>query len=103
MSFNARLFNHYKWIDNENIPSEIKRFFSFENPDLIAIQEYHRDYQFVTSDFKYKYVYFSGSNSGKSIHTNKEIVGEYTALEWDSIPELLNLIPNVPFIIDHTM
>jgi len=75
MSFNARLFNHYKWIDNENIPSEIKRFFSFENPDLIAIQEYHRDYQFVTSDFKYKYVYFSGSNSGKSIHTNKEIVG----------------------------
>ena len=76
MSFNARLFNHYNWIENKNVPNEIKDFISDENPDIIAIQEYHRDYQFVTNSFKYKYVYLSGSNSGKSIHTNKEIISK---------------------------
>ena len=30
MSFNARLFNHYNWIKNKNIPSEIKEFFIFK-------------------------------------------------------------------------
>ena len=76
MSFNARLFNHYNWIKNKNIPSEIKKFFNIQSPDIVAIQEYHRDYKEVVDGFKYNYVYFSDSNSGKSIHSKKEIVGK---------------------------
>ena len=76
MSFNARLFNHYNWIKNKNIPSEIKEFFNIQSPDIVAIQEYHRDYKEVVDGFKYNYVYFSDSNSGKSIHSKKEIVGK---------------------------
>ena len=76
MSFNVRLFNHYNWIENKNIPSELREFFNIQSPDVVAIQEYHRDYKEVVDGFKYNYVYFSNSNSGKSIHSNKEIVGK---------------------------
>ena len=40
MSYNVRLFNKYRWIDNTNIPTEIEKLIFEENPDIICIQEY---------------------------------------------------------------
>ena len=74
MSFNARLFNHYKWIKNENIPADIKEFVFKKKPDLLAIQEYHGDYQYLLDSFKNKHIHLSGNNVGQSIHTNYKII-----------------------------
>ena len=35
MSYNVRLFNHYKWIDNDNIPVEIEKFIIKKKPPLL--------------------------------------------------------------------
>ncbi len=42
MSYNVRKFNMYKWIKSENIPSKINQFVNYENPDIIAFQEYQQ-------------------------------------------------------------
>ena len=34
MSYNVRLFNHYKWIENENIPLEIQKFITIQKPSF---------------------------------------------------------------------
>ena len=47
MSYNVRLFNHYKWIDNDYIPVEIEKFIIKKKPDVLAIQEYHDDYKYI--------------------------------------------------------
>ncbi len=74
MSFNARLFNHYNWIKKDSIPENIERFLSLENPDILSIQEYHEDYQYLLKHYKNKYVYLSGNKVGQSIHTNNKII-----------------------------
>jgi len=74
MSFNARLFNHYNWIKNENIPLNTKEFIFNNKPDLLAIQEYHGDYQHLLDGFKNKHIHLSGNNVGQSIHTDHSIV-----------------------------
>ena len=40
MSYNVRLFNKYRWIDNPNISSEIEKLIFEQNPDIICMQEY---------------------------------------------------------------
>jgi len=74
MSFNARLFNHYNWIKKDSIPFKIKKIFKSENPDVLSIQEYHGDYEYLLKNYKNKHIYFSGNNVGKSIHTNNKII-----------------------------
>ena len=76
MSFNARLFNHYNWIEKDGIPESIEQFLKNENPDILSIQEYHVDYQNLLKHYKNKYVYLSGNKVGKSIHTNNKIINK---------------------------
>ena len=76
MSFNARLFNHYKWIENDSIPFATEKFFKKNIPDVLSIQEYHGDYQYLLNNYKNKYIYFSGDNVGQSIHTNNQIINK---------------------------
>lgn len=40
MSYNVRLFNKYKWLDNDSVLSNIKKFVEDENPDILCIQEF---------------------------------------------------------------
>jgi hypothetical protein len=74
MSFNARLFNHYNWIKKDSIPFHINKLFEMEKPDVLSIQEYHEEYQYLLKDYKNKHVYLSGNNVGHSIHTNNKII-----------------------------
>ena len=76
MSYNVRLFNHYKWIDNDNIPVEIEKFIIKKKPDVLAIQEYHDDYKYIFKKFKYKHVVLSGNNVGQAIYTNKKMINK---------------------------
>ena len=56
MSFNARLFNHYRWIENDSIPFATENFFKKNIPDVLSIQEYHGDYEYLLNN--YKNIYF---------------------------------------------
>jgi len=76
MSFNARLFNHYNWIDDDNLTEKTEDFFKNNRPDLLAVQEYHKDYEYLFKEFKYQYIFLSNENSGKSIFSNNQIVNK---------------------------
>ena len=78
MSFNARLFNHYNWIENDSISQNIEQFLKQEKPDILSIQEYHGDYQHLLKHYKNKYVYLNGGKVGQSIHTNNKIINKGT-------------------------
>ena len=39
LSFNARLFNHYHWHKDLQLPEKINHFFDKENPDVIVLQQ----------------------------------------------------------------
>lgn len=40
MSFNVRLFNQFKWLDEEHIDDRIFEHIANENPDIVAFQEF---------------------------------------------------------------
>lgn len=83
MSFNSRLFNHYRWIDQDSIPSQIKKFIINKMPDVLSIQEYHGAYKDLLSGYKNKYIYLSSNNVGQSIFTNNQIINR-GAIEFDN-------------------
>ena len=54
ISYNVRLFNIYKWIEEDNVYIKIRDFLNEKNPDIICLQE------FQNSNFKldkYPYMY----------------------------------------------
>lgn len=83
MSFNSRLFNHYRWIDQDSIPFQIKKFIIDKMPDVLSIQEYHGAYKDFLSAYKNKYIYLSSNNVGQSIYTNNQIINR-GAIEFDN-------------------
>jgi len=54
MSYNVRMFNIYKWIDNPNLIDEMTDFIKVENPDILCLQEYHDSKKI---NFNYPYFY----------------------------------------------
>ncbi len=66
MSYNVRLFNKYRWIDNPNISSEIEKLIIKQNPDIICIQEYSSEIAPELKNYKFRYVYPNPSRAGKS-------------------------------------
>ena len=74
MSFNARLFNRYNWIKNESLITETEDFFKRESPEFIAIQEFHKDYEYIFKDYNYSHIFLSGNSYGKSIFSKNKII-----------------------------
>lgn len=66
MSYNVRLFNKYRWIDNPNISSEIEKLILEENPDIICIQEYSREMAPELKKYEFRYIYPNPSRGKKS-------------------------------------
>ena len=66
MSYNVRLFNKYRWIDNPNISSEIEKLILEQNPDIICMQEYSNEIAPELRNYKFRYIYPNPSRAGKS-------------------------------------
>ena len=63
MSYNVRMFNHWKWIDNDSIPNRIFDFIKTKNPDILLFQEYYR---IKNNPIKYPYQFINTKkDSGK--------------------------------------
>ena len=41
MSYNVRMFNLYKWIDEEGVDKKIYDFIKAKDPAILCIQEFH--------------------------------------------------------------
>jgi vancomycin resistance protein VanJ len=76
MNYNVRLFNLYEWIPQEDIDTKIGEFIKKESPDILCIQDYHRNPNIDFSFFKYKYEKLSGKKlkSGQVIFSKYRII-----------------------------
>ncbi|MEX6626026.1 endonuclease/exonuclease/phosphatase family protein [Tenacibaculum salmonis] len=55
MSYNVRLFNYYKHLDDITTEQKIYEFINNENPDVIAMQEFYLS-EFLDIKLPYKYI-----------------------------------------------
>jgi len=75
MSYNVRMFNLYKWIDEKNVDEKIYDFINSKEPDILCIQEFHPS---LKKGLKYPYEYIKISNEnnhfGHAIFSKFKIV-----------------------------
>jgi vancomycin resistance protein VanJ len=64
MSYNVRMFNHWRWIEDDNISKKIQTFITEQEPDIILFQEY---YNLEKQQFKYPYKYIKTKNKQDKI------------------------------------
>lgn len=76
MNYNVRLFNLYKWIDEDSVETKIVDFIKTESPEILSIQEYHPHKNIDLSFFKYKFEKLSGKKTkyGQAIFSQFPIV-----------------------------
>ncbi|WP_152286419.1 endonuclease/exonuclease/phosphatase family protein [Flavicella marina] len=55
MSYNVRMFNMYNWTKEKNIETKIKNLIYKEDPDVVAIQEYHKNAK-KFRNYPYQYI-----------------------------------------------
>jgi len=77
LSYNVRLFNLFKWIPNENVPENIKRFIEEQNPDIICFQEYSKSAEYELDDYKFRHIIMHG----KQIKTGQAIFSKYRIID----------------------
>ncbi|WP_420572553.1 endonuclease/exonuclease/phosphatase family protein [Kordia sp.] len=76
MSYNVRLFNIYDWIKEEQIDKKIIDLVQSESPDIVAIQEFHRNQEAAFSFYPYKYIVLRSRNkkTGQAIFSKTPII-----------------------------
>jgi len=57
MSYNVRLFNKYKWLDNDSVLYDIKRFVDNDDPTILCVQEFSDLGENQFNIYPYKAVY----------------------------------------------
>lgn len=64
MSYNVRMFNHWKWVEDDSISNKINAFITAQSPDILLFQEY---YSLEKQQFKYPYKYIKTKNKKDKI------------------------------------
>ena len=77
MTYNVRMFNHWKWIDDKNVPKKINDFIIKKSPDVLLFQEY---YTLEKQQFSYPYKYIKTKNNsvnmGLAIYSKFPIINK---------------------------
>jgi len=55
MSYNVKMFNHYKWNDNDSIAKKTYSFITEKQPDILVIQEFFDNDQ-ISFQYPYQYI-----------------------------------------------
>lgn len=75
MSYNVRMFNHYKWSDKDSIAQKAYDFIKEKNPDILTLQEF---YQADNLQISYPYQYIKTKSKtnkfGLAIYSNYPII-----------------------------
>ena len=77
ISYNVRLFNIYKWIEEDNVNIKIRDFLNEKNPDVICLQEYQNS-EFKIDTYPYVYEKLRGDNLkyGQAIFSKHPIINK---------------------------
>ncbi|MDD7914217.1 endonuclease/exonuclease/phosphatase family protein [Polaribacter ponticola] len=59
MSYNVRMFNHWKWLEVKDVSNKIKNFVSEKSPDVLLFQEF---YTLEKQQFSFPYKYIKTKN-----------------------------------------
>ena len=78
MSYNVRLLNLFKWIDRDDVPSQIVSFINDKNPDILCIQEYSTSADVDLKVYPHKYILMGGDQikTGQAIFSKFPIINE---------------------------
>jgi endonuclease/exonuclease/phosphatase family metal-dependent hydrolase len=78
MSYNVRLLNLFKWIDRDDVPSQIVSFINDKNPDILCIQEYSTSAGIDLKVYPHKYILMGGDQikTGQAIFSKFPIINE---------------------------
>ncbi|MEN9655536.1 MAG: hypothetical protein RL311_444 [Bacteroidota bacterium] len=78
MSYNVRLFNLFKWVDRDDVPSQIVSFINDKNPDILCIQEYSTSADIDLKVYPHKYILMAGDQikTGQAIFSKFPIINE---------------------------
>jgi len=83
LSYNVRLFNHYKWINKDNIKNKIIDFLNKQDADILCIQEYYDNKEIKLLNYPYQ-------NIGSDTKKNKWHMAIYS-----KYPQIKNGIINI--------
>ena len=81
MSYNVRLLNLFKWIDREDVPSQILSFINDKNPDILCIQEYSNSANIDLKIYRHRYIFMQGN----LIKTGQAIFSKFPILDQGNI------------------
>ncbi|MEO7975650.1 endonuclease/exonuclease/phosphatase family protein [Flavobacterium sp.] len=78
MSYNVRLFNVFKWLDRDDIPSNITTFINEKDPDILCIQEYSNSAHLDLKVYPHRYIFIDGNQikTGQAIFSKFPIINE---------------------------
>jgi len=75
MSYNVRMFNHYKWIKDETIIGKIEHLITEKEADILAIQEYNGSNK-RNLNYPYSYIKNKSKNFGIAIFSKYPIINQ---------------------------
>ena len=73
MSYNVRLFNIFNWSEDDKIESKIHDFIAQKDPDVISLQEYHRQSK-KFENYKHQYIKHNSAAIGLAILSKYKII-----------------------------
>lgn len=78
MSYNVRLFNVFKWLDRDDIPSNIITFINEKDPDILCIQEYSNSANLDLKVYPHRYIFIDGNQikTGQAIFSKFPIIDQ---------------------------
>lgn len=78
MSYNVRLLNLFKWINRDDVPSQILTFINEKNPDILCIQEFSNSADIDLKVYPHKYIVMAGDQikTGQAIFSKFPIINE---------------------------
>jgi endonuclease/exonuclease/phosphatase family metal-dependent hydrolase len=76
MSYNVRLFNLFKWLDNDHLVGDIRTFINDQNPDILCLQEYSEAAQIDLKAYPHQYIMMQGEKikTGQGIFSKFPII-----------------------------
>ncbi len=63
MTYNVRMFNAYRWIDDVNVASAQKKIIHQADVDVLAMQEYYNFQQTPTLDFPHTFIKYTNPSN----------------------------------------
>ena len=76
MTYNVRMFNRYRWIDDKGVAAKIDSVVKSVQPQILCVQEYYEYEQTPKFNFKYEVKNMAdfGKKYGLVIYTNYEVI-----------------------------